>query len=692
MTATTDGSAGALPPRAPSASDATAETIDEAAAGPPAAPPDDPTDAARRATARATGHLLSLQDPAGWWKGDLDTNVTMDAEDLMLRQFLGIRDARTTEAAARFIRGEQRDDGTWASFYGGPGELSTTVEGYVALRLAGDRPDAEHMARAAAWIREQGGIAASRVFTRIWLALFGWWKWEDLPDLPPELIALPKWFPLNIYDFGCWARQTIVPLTIVSAHRPVRPAPFALDELHTDPRNPNPPRPLAPATTWDGVFQRLDKALHLYHKVAPRRLRRSAMRTAARWIVERQENDGCWGGIQPPAVYSVIALHLLGYDLDHPVLREGLASLDRFAVWREEAPSRAGGQGGGPSGEARGSGPIRMIEACQSPVWDTCLATIALADAGLPADHPQLVKAADWMLAEQVRRPGDWAVRRPTLPSGGWAFEFQNDNYPDIDDTAEVVLALRRVDHPDPQRVEDAVRRAVRWNLGMQSRNGAWGAFDADNTSPFPDRLPFCDFGEVIDPPSADVTAHVVEMLADVGRTHDPRTRRGIEWLLAEQDPTGAWFGRWGTNYLYGTGSVLPALIAAGLPAAHPAIRRAVSWLEAVQNDDGGWGEDQRSYRDRDWIGRGASTASQTGWALMALLAAGERESKAVERGVRWLADTQRPDGSWDEPYFTGTGFPWDFSINYHLYRQVFPLTALGRYLGGGPAGAASGA
>ncbi|MFI9256332.1 squalene--hopene cyclase [Streptomyces sioyaensis] len=672
MTATTDGSTGALPPRAPSASDATAEKT-AASARTRSAVRDDTADAARRATARATDHLLSVQDPAGWWKGDLETNVTMDAEDLLLRQFLGIQDPELTEAAARYIRGEQCADGTWATFYGGPGELSATIEAYVALRLAGDAPDAPHMARASGWVREQGGIAAARVFTRIWLALFGWWKWDDLPQLPPELLYFPKWFPLNIYDFGCWARQTIVPLTIVSAKRPVRPAPFALDELHTDPRRPNPPRPLAPAASWDGVFQRLDKALHLYHKVAFRKLRRAAMRSAARWIIERQENDGCWGGIQPPAVYSVIALHLLGYDLDHPVLRTGLASLDRFAVRRADG--------------------ARMIEACQSPVWDTCLATIALADAGVPADHPQLVQAAEWMLAEQIDRPGDWSVKRPQLPSGGWAFEFENDNYPDIDDTAEVVLALRRVKHPDPQRVEAAVRRAVRWNFGMQSKDGGWAAFDVDNTSPFPNRLPFCDFGEVIDPPSADVTAHVVEMLADVGRTHDPRTRRGIAWLLAEQEPCGAWFGRWGTNYVYGTGSVLPALAAVGIPRSHPAVRRAVRWLEGVQNDDGGWGEDQRSYRDKEqWAGRGASTASQTAWALMALLAAGERDGEAVRRGVRWLAATQREDGSWDEPYFTGTGFPWDFSINYHLYRQVFPLTALGRYLNGGPAVAPVGA
>ncbi|MGW6156149.1 squalene--hopene cyclase [Streptomyces sp. NPDC055144] len=657
MTATTDGSSGAAAPGATSATTAQLTDTSPGAAG--------THGAATRAVQRATDFLLARQDAQGWWKGDLDTNVTMDAEDLLLRQFLGIGDEATTRAAGLFIRGEQSDDGTWATFYGGPGELSATIEAYVALRLAGDAPDAPHMAKASAWIRERGGIAASRVFTRIWLALFGWWKWDDLPELPPELIYFPKWMPLNIYDFGCWARQTIVPLTVVSAKRPVRPAPFPLDELHTDARNPNPAKPLAPLASWDGAFERLDKAMHLYRKVAPRRLRKAAMNSAARWIIERQENDGCWGGIQPPAVYSVIALHLLGYDLEHPVMKAGLESLDRFAVWREDG--------------------ARMIEACQSPVWDTCLAVIALADAGLPADHPRLVKAADWMLREQIDRPGDWSVRRPQLASGGWAFEFHNDNYPDIDDTAEVVLALRRVRHPDTVRMEKAIERGVRWNLGMQSRNGAWAAFDVDNTSPFPNRLPFCDFGEVIDPPSADVTGHVVEMLAVEGMSHDPRTRRGIEWLLAEQEPNGAWFGRWGVNYVYGTGSVLPALTAAGLPPSHPAVSRAVAWLESVQNDDGGWGEDLRSYRYEDWKGHGVSTASQTGWALMALLSAGERDSKAVERGAAWLTETQLEDGTWDEPYFTGTGFPWDFSINYHLYRHVFPLTALGRYVHGEP-------
>jgi squalene-hopene/tetraprenyl-beta-curcumene cyclase len=276
-------------------------------------------------------------------------------------------------------------------------------------------------------------------------------------------------------------------------------------------------------------------------------------------------------------------------------------------------------------------------------------------------------------------------VRRPGLTPGGWAFEFHNDNYPDIDDTAEVILALRRVRHPDPERLDAAVERGARWTLGMQSGNGAWGAFDADNTSAFPNRLPFCDFGEVIDPPSADVTAHVVEMLAYEGKAGHPRTRRAIEWLLAEQEANGAWFGRWGVNYLYGTGSVVPALTAAGLPVSHPAVRRAVAWLESVQNEDGGWGEDLRSYREEKWIGHGPSTASQTAWALLALIAAGQEDGKAAQRGVAWLAATQRADGSWDEPQFTGTGFPWDFSINYHLYRQVFPLTALGRFVHGEP-------
>ncbi len=316
-------------------------------------------------------------------------------------------------------------------------------------------------------------------------------------------------------------------------------------------------------------------------------------------------------------------------------------------------------------------------------MWDAALAVIALADAGLPADHPALVRAAEWLLDEEIRVSGDWAVRRPHLSPGGWAFEFANDNYPDIDDTAEVVLALRRVDHPDRPRLEGAIERAVTWTLGMQSSDGGWGAFDADNTRDLCRRLPFCDFGEVIDPPSADVTAHVVEMLAVEGQPTARPSRRGLAWLARNQERDGSWFGRWGANHVYGTGAAVPAAIAAGIPSQDPKIRAAVGWLEGHQNPDGGWGEDLRSYEDRAWVGRGTSTASQTAWALLALLAAGEHRSQAVERGVAWLAETQLDDGTWDEPQYTGTGFPGDFYINYHLYRLIFPVMALGRYLGG---------
>ena len=607
---------------------------------------------ARAALERAVEYLRSLQHPDGWWKGELETNVTMDAEDLMLREFLGIRDPGATERAAAWIRSHQRADGSWSLFEGGPADLSTTIEAYVALRLAGDSPEADHMRTAAALVRELGGIERARVFTRAWLALFGAWPWEHLPALAPEMMFLPKWAPLNIYDFACWARQTIVPLTIVFAQRPQRPLPFGLDELHS----PQPASPPAPLSLRGRALTLLDRALHLFHRVAPRGLREVALARAERWIVRRQEADGGWGGIQPPWVYSLIALHLRGYPLDHPVMRAGLDGLDGFTI-----------------DDGR-----RRIEACQSPVWDTALAAVALADAGVPEDDPALVTAAGWLLGEQVLVPGDWAVRRPGLEPGGWSFEFANDNYPDIDDTAEVVLALLRVAHPDRERVERAIARAVAWLEGMQDSSGGWGAFDAENKSALVRELPFCDFGEVIDPPSADVSAHALEMLAAVDRANRPEARRGVDWLIAEQEPGGSWFGRWGVNHVYGTGAAVPALIAAGVPAADARIRRAVRWLEEHQNDDGGWGEDVRSYRDPAWVGRGASTASQTAWALLGLHAAGER-SAAVARGVDWLIGAQRPDGGWDEPQYTGTGFPSDFSINYHLYRIVFPIMALGR-------------
>jgi squalene-hopene/tetraprenyl-beta-curcumene cyclase len=608
----------------------------------------------------ARAHLISLQSKDGWWQGKLQSNVTIEAEDLLLREFLSIRTATETEQTARWIRSQQREDGTWATYYGGPAELSTTIEAWVGLRLAGDDPQAEHMARAAEYVRGQGGVHSCRVFTRIWLALFGLWSWDELPSLPPELILLPKWFPLNVYDWGCWARQTIVPLTLVGTARPCRPVSFGIDELLT-PGPHTPPRERL--FSWSKAFLELDKVLHAYQRRPLRRLREFASRRAERWILERQEADGSWGGIQPPWVYSVLALHLRGYSMEHPAVVAGLNGLESFLI-HEDTPE----------------GPVRWVEACQSPVWDTALAQIALLDSGSAPDHEPVTRSADWMLSQEVLKYGDWAVRRPDLKPSGWAFEFANVNYPDVDDTAEVVLALSRSAAGRTSSGRAAVDRGLAWSAGMQSKDGGWAAFDADNTGKLPTYLPFCDFGEVIDPPSADVTAHIVEMLGAAGMADDERCRRGVQWLLDHQEADGSWFGRWGANHLYGLGAAVPALVEAGVPTSHSAIRRAVSWLEEHQNLDGGWGEDLRSYRDPTLVGIGATTPSQTAWALMALLGAGER-TPTVDAGVRWLVENQRPDGNWDEPYFTGTGFPGDFYLAYHLYRLVFPLSALGRYL-----------
>jgi squalene-hopene/tetraprenyl-beta-curcumene cyclase len=705
---------------------------------------------ANAALERACAHLLGLQHEGGWWQGELQTNVTMDAEDLLLREFLGIRQAEQTERSAAWIRSQQRPDGTWANFYGGPGELSTTIEAYWALRLAGDPPGAEHMLAAAEFIRAEGGLARARVFTHVWLALFGLWSWELVPALPPEIVLLRPWVPLNIYDFACWARQTIVALSVVKARRPIGSLTFDLAELDVpasdggaDPRRsaPSVPRALSlwirdrwirsrplpqvgseraggggsgPRSAWLGV---LDRLLRAYERRPIPAVRKLALRRAELWIVRRQEADGSWGGIQPPWVYSLIALRVCGYPLDHPVMTRALEGLERFMVEDRDDSHRVGAP----------AGASRRLEACQSPVWDTALAMIALTDAGIRAEHPAMLRAANWLLIEEVTRRGDWSVARPQLPPGGWAFEFANENYPDVDDTAEVVLAMRRVDRQARaargapplnrrftrrigaaadigERIDGAIGRAVRWVQGMQSSDGGWGAFDAENTRTLVRELPFLDFGEVIDEPSADVTAHTLEMLASLGLGSTPAARRGTEWLIDQQEADGSWFGRWGVNHLYGTGAAVPALLAAGVDPSHECIRRAVRWLQEHQNDDGGWGEDPRSYDDPRWIGRGRSTASQTAWALLALHAAerstpppgadglAERRasepaggSPALERGVSWLVASQRVDGTWDEPQYTGTGFPSDYYINYHLYRLSFPIMALGRCLAPSP-------
>ena len=609
---------------------------------------------------RAVDWLLKRQSPEGWWWAELESNATITAEHLFLTHILGIGSQELWDEIARQLLEWQNEDGSWSLWYGGPGELSTTVEAYVALKMAGVDPDSPEMRRAREWILRRGGIERVRNFTKIWLALLGEWPWEGLPVIPPEVVLLPRWFPINIYKFASWARGTMVPLTIVYAYRPTFPIPkhARIDELFPRGRENADLSLPRKRSAWGRFFTFADKVLRVHEHSRWKPLRKRAIKAAEEWIIARQEADGCWGGIQPAWVYSLIALYVLGHDPEGPILKKGIEGLRRYSI-EEEGKFR--------------------FQSCISPVWDTALAMIGLQDAGLPRDHPALVKAGKWLLNEQIFVGGDWQVKCKARP-GGWAFEFDNDVYPDTDDTAVVLMAILGTELP--KRAKDfALSRGLEWLLGMQSRNGGWGAFDRDNTAAFLREIPFADFGEMIDPPSVDVTAHVVEFLGKMGyRPGFKPLDRALSYIFREQEPDGPWYGRWGVNYIYGTGYVLPALEAVGFPMDDPRVRKAVDWLLARQNEDGGWGEDVMSYHKRELRGRGPSTASQTAWALLALIAAGGARSEAVKRGIEYLIRTQNDEGTWNEPYFTGTGFPTDFMIRYHLYRHHFPLMALGRY------------
>jgi squalene-hopene/tetraprenyl-beta-curcumene cyclase len=598
----------------------------------------------------AVDWLLDNQDPAGWWSGELETNVTMTAEHVLLLRFLGLAHDGIAPGAIQHILEAQRDDGTWALYYEGPADLSTTIEAYVALRVLGVDASRDELRRALDFIRNQGGIAEARVFTKIWLALFGKYPWDGVPSMPPELVHFPAWAPFNLYDYACWARGTIAPLLIVISRRPVRALGIDIGEL------------AAPGTEHllrrvpgSGYFAWQDHALKWFDRSPWQPGRSRARRKLVDWICARQEADGSWGGIQPPWVYSLIALNLEGMPVEHPVMRQGLAGLERFSL-----------------SDARGW----RLQACMSPVWDTAWALIALRRAGLSTEHPAMRRAVDWLLEEQIESGGDWQVKVPMQGCGGWAFEFDNDLYPDVDDTAVVVLAL--LEAGDAQQVAQPVREAVRWCRAMRSSNGAWASFDKDNTRRLGYKLPFADFGAMLDPPSEDVTAHVLEMLAGAGFTPaHPEVARGIEYLRGEQRRWGSWFGRWGANHVYGTWCVISAL--ASLRTGDDMVQRAAAWLLSVQNPDGGWGETCHSYEDESFAGVGISTPSQTAWALLSLHLAGQATHPACAGGLDFLRLHQR-DGTWPEPEYTGTGFPRDFYINYHLYRHLFPTLALATF------------
>jgi squalene-hopene/tetraprenyl-beta-curcumene cyclase len=596
---------------------------------------------------QAVDWLWQRQDAEGWWVGELETNVTMTAEHVLLLRFLGIPLDAIRAGAIRHILGCQRPDGSWALYHDGPADVSTTIEAYAALKVLGLDPAAGEMARALRVIGDLGGVTSARVFTKIWLALFGAYPWAGVPSMPPELVHLPSWMPFNLYDFACWARGTVAPLLIVISRRPVRPLGVDLSEIVAPGTEP-----LLTRVPGSGVFGWLDQLQKLYERLPRQPGRARSRRRLADWIVDRQEADGSWGGIQPPWVYSLIALALEGVPLDHPVLRRGLAGLDGFALDDE------GGW---------------RFQACMSPVWDTAWAVLALRRAGVAREDERLRRTVDWLLSQQIAGAGDWQVRCPGVPCGGWAFEFENDVYPDVDDTAVVVLALLEAAQPEVARA--AIERAERWVLAMRSRNGAWAAFDRENTRELVYRLPFADFGAMLDPPTEDVTAHVLEMLAALGRgVSDQYVAGGLAYLRQTQRPAGSWFGRWGVNHVYGTWCVVSALTA--LRTGAGMLGQATDWLLSVQNPDGGWGETCHSYVDESFVGVGRSTPSQTAWAVLSLQSAGLGDHPACRTGLDFLRDRQ-VDGTWDEPEFTGTGFPGDFYINYHLYRHVFPTMAL---------------
>ncbi|HEU4620262.1 MAG TPA: squalene--hopene cyclase [Gammaproteobacteria bacterium] len=641
---------------------------------------------------RAVAWLDREQTPEGFWVGMLESSYSMEAEWLLAMHLLGYEHPRKHALVATLLDA-QRPDGAWESYYGAPqGDINSTVECYAALRSVGMAADAEPLVRARDWILAHGGLAKIRVFTRYWLALLGEWPWDRTPNLPPEVIANPKWFPFNIYNFASWARATLLPLAILSARQLVRPLPpdRRLDELfpggreRMDYRLPHD----VPLFSLKRLFLATDRLLHLYQRIGLTPGRRLAVTACLEWIIRHQDADGAWGGIQPPWIYSLIALHAEGYPLTHPVLAKGLAALDSH--WSYER-----------------NGTLH-IQASESPVWDTMLALLAMQDCGREVT-PRMRRSIDWLLTQEVRYRGDWTHKVPKAEPSGWAFERANLHYPDIDDTAVALIVLARLPEPlrrEP-RIAAAIERAAGWMLAMQSSNGGWAAFDKDNDKLIITKIPFCDFGEALDPPSADVTAHVLEALARLGydRSH-PAVEKGYRFLRAEQEADGSWFGRWGVNHVYGTAAVLPALEALGEDMSQPYVRRAADWVAAHQNADGGWGESCASYMDDTLRGRGPSTASQTAWALLALISARDpRHDDAIRRGLRFLAAAQREDGTWDEPYYTGTGFPGygfgarldfrdastrrriaqgtelqrGFMINYNLYRHYFPLMALGR-------------
>ncbi|MBK9706369.1 MAG: squalene--hopene cyclase [Acidobacteria bacterium] len=639
---------------------------------------------------RAQDYLISQLNLEGFWWAELEANVTLTAEYVMLHKILmhsdpqnRLSNGRDREAQiqqmARYLLREQRSHGGWELYYGDGGEISTTIEAYFALKLAGHSPDEPAMQHARKFILERGGLAKARVFTKIHMALFGAFPWEGIPTLPPWFMLLPKWFPFNIYTMASWARSSTVPLLVVIDKRPVTDAGVTADELYVEGSIEKADVSLKnnDRTTAGSFFLAADKLLKFFNRAGIVPFRQKGIQASERWVIERQDTTGDWAGIVPAMLNSILMFHVLGYSAAHPYIKRGLDALDRFCI--EE-------------GVIQGSElpQYLRLQPCISPTWDTALGLTALLDSGVPPNDPRVKAAGDWLLTKQIFRYGDWAIFNRKGKPAGWAFEFFNDYYPDVDDTAAVIMALlgTKLDQ-EPYKLE-ACRAATEWVMSMQCKNGGWAAFDIDNTLELWNQMPYGDLKAMIDPPTADLTGRVLELLGHWQQRHtekrysDDQVRRAINFLMSLQERDGSWWGRWGVNYIYGTYLALVGLRSistyVGFDMECDQVKQAAAWLRSVQNSDGGWGETCESYKAPNLRGKGPSTPSQTAWALMGLMAAGDFETDNVRMGIEFLLSKHNPDGSWPEAEFTGTGFPGHFYINYHQYRNQFPLTALGRY------------
>lgn len=617
-------------------------------------------------------YLFSIQDPEGFWQGELESNVTITAEAVLLHKIWQTDKERPLHKAQTYLRQQQRDHGGWELFYGDGGDLSTTVEAYMALRLLGVPKDDPCLVKAKKLILSKGGISKARIFTKLHLALIGCYDWKGVPSIPPWIMMIPDNFPVTIYEMSSWARSSTVPLIIVCDKKPiynVNPK-INLDELYVEGIN-NVKYEFTRQGDWTDLFITLDSLFKLTETFNVVPFREEGLKRALKWTLERQEDSGDWGGIIPAMLNSLLALKALDYDVYDPVVQRGLRGVDHFAIETENS---------------------YVVQACVSPVWDTAWALRSLVASGIEADHPALIKGADWLIDQQILDYGDWQVKNKEGTPGGWAFEFNNRFYPDLDDSAVVVMALNDVKMPQEACKRGAMERGVRWMATMQCREGGWAAFDINNDQDWLNLLPYADLKAMIDPNTADVTARVLEMVGSTSvKMEKSRLERAIAYLSKEQEADGSWFGRWGVNYIYGTSGVLAALqhlkpefINLTSQKRQEMMEKGVKWLMQVQNEDGGWGETCDSYKDPFLKGKGVSTASQTAWALIGLLASQEfmtpNMELSIKRGVNYLINSQQEGGKWDESEFTGTGFPCHFYLKYHLYQQYFPLLALGYY------------